>query len=271
MKVLIIGANGFLGRHIAKLCIMREWETHALVHVHDELIPKECIVVPHDGLLTVAPDYDIVFIAAGSFRDEEKELVETNIRLVSEVSERFHDSRIVFVSSTMVYGVQNGIITESSPISNPTPYGLSKLGGEMTLKSHQNASIARITALYGPGMDEALFIPSIIRNARENKRISILGDGSRKQNYLNVKDAAVFCMTIAMYEKPGIFMGTGERSYSNNEVAAIVVTEFPGTEIVHEGPETRPTYEFDNSHSREVLKWSPVISLQDGIREMIHI
>jgi len=268
MKVLVIGANGFLGRHICQKFIDNSWEVEGAYHKKKDNIPKKVKVYPINKLENVPEDYDAVLLTVGNFTSSISELFETNVLLTQKIVKKFNRSRIVFISSTAIYGQHKDRISIYSSFNQPNDYGLSKLAGEFIARTHKNASIIRFTALYGPGMNSNLFLPKIIELARKEKVIRIFGDGRRRQNYLYVRDAATLCFLVAEHRKIGIFLGVYGNSFSNNQIAKIVTSYFPGTGIIYNGKDESPSFVFDVTNTKKELGFFPTYSPQEGIGEM---
>lgn len=269
MKALIIGANGFLGRHICHAFLNNSWKVEGVYHANKDMIPGQAKIHHVSGLENLPRNYDVVFLTVGNFTSSISELLETNVVLTKKVIKRFVNSKIIFISSTTVYGLHKNKINISSPFNQPGSYGWSKLAGEFITQTHKNASIIRFTTLYGPGMNDNLFIPIIIEQARKEKVIKILGDGKRKQDYFFVKDAASMCFRVALHKKAGVYLGASGKSFSNNQIARIVTSYFPETDIIYTGKDEHPSFAFDILETKNELGFSPVYSLKKGVEEMV--
>jgi UDP-glucose 4-epimerase len=273
MKALIIGANGFLGRFILSACLSRGWQVDAIYHRTRNFIPETCPALPITALDSCPNDYDVVFLVAatipyGSFDSPGGALVDANVKLVLTTVDKFHKSKIVFASSVSVYGTPVNPLTEQSPFNCPSLYGLSKLAGEFIVSQQSRYAIIRYSSLYGKGMNRNTFIPVIIRQARETGVITLYGDGSRRQDYLHVADAAELAMTATLHEENGIYLGVRGESVTNLEVAQAVQSSFPASRIVFTGSDTSPSFIYDNAFTMEALNCRPLHSLTVGIKEL---
>ena len=269
MRVLIIGANGFLGRNICKTCLDSSFNVAALYHKNKDKIPTQVKAFSEKELESLPENYDVVFLAAGNFTYPPAKLLEVNVVLTQRVVKKFIKSRIVFISSTSVYGVHKKVINISSSFNQPSEYGRSKLAGEFIAKTHKNASIIRFTALYGSGMNNNLFLPKIIKGALRKKVIRIFGDGKRRQDYVYVKDAASLCLLVAKHRRADTFLGAYGKSFSNNQIARIVKSLVPGTKIIHVGKDETPNLVFNVTETKNELGFSPEYSPREGLKEML--
>src|SRR3546814_4256074 len=81
--------------------------------------------------------------------------------------------------------------------------------------------------------------------------ITIFGDGSRCQNYIHVEDAANMLIALGSSPKNGLFLGTGEQSYSNLEIARIV-QEFTNCKIEFTGVDNTSSFSYNNGRIKHI-------------------
>ena len=275
MKVLVIGANGFLGRYVVEGCFKKNWQVSCCYHVNKNHIPESCPLIHVNDLSAYPHEFDTVFLLASyipySGKDEpDNRLIEINVNLPLTVSKTFRRSKIIFASSVAVYGAHDNEITENTGFNGPSLYGLSKLSGEFIIQHHPRYSILRFSSLYGKGMTSATFLPAIIRNAREKRTISLFGDGSRRQDYLHVRDAANYCINAALYGNNETYLGVNGRSFSNLNVAKMIQKELTGGCEIHlDGSDNSSSFIYNCNYSKSMLQYTPQISLKQGIRELL--
>lgn len=274
MKILIVGANGFLGRNLLEECVKKGWEIHAVYHnKKDHLLSQ----VPsfHIGEIDKLDNsYDTIyllsaFIPYGNLDNVDNELIETNIKVPLKIIDKFKNSKIVFSSSVSVYGTPKSTITEDSSFNNPTMYGLSKISAEFIIKTHPNYQIVRFSSLYGIGMNPHTFLPKIIHEAKTTKKVTLWGDGSRLQNYLSVKDAVGYLLAATLETEPRIYLGVDHRSYTNTQVASMVKNLIPECQIEYVKQDKSPSFVYNNLLSRKLLKYEPQFSLEAEIEVII--
>ena len=215
MTVLVIGASGFLGGAIA-IRYAKEGYTVYGSYKNNPIVPSGCIPVSIDDIYNIKDKFDIVILAAGNYSLDKKTLVEINVGLTQNISNRFPDSKLIYISSVSVYGKHQDTIKEHSFYQDPTFYGQAKLAGETIISTHQKYSIIRLTYLYGVNMPDNSFLPRIIKSALIDHKITLYGDGERKQDYLHIEDAANLCY-LARLGDNGIFLGVSGVCYSNKE------------------------------------------------------
>ncbi|ANE52442.1 NAD-dependent epimerase/dehydratase family protein [Flavisolibacter tropicus] len=276
-KVLIVGANGFLGRTLLLQCLSEGWTVHSLV---SSLTNSNCSKA--DKVFSIETiqeskedNYDYIFNVAayipyliGSEKNEK--LIDSNIDLVLKLHKWFPDSKIIFASSISVYGSNKCVLTENSECFHLAEYGLSKLAGELITSYHQQFSIVRFPSLYGKGMYAETFIPRVINDAKAKGEITLFGDGSRMQNYLSVYDAARYCINAALYGENEVYLGIYPKSYSNWQVAELIAIQFEPCKIKFAGADLSKSVCFDNSYTLNKLMYTPEISLEVGLKELIN-
>lgn len=273
-KVLIIGANGFLGKNLAQQCLDNNWIVDVVVNKAADKVPmgvRQYI----DLAKATHTDYDYVFNTAafipyGAYNTPDDRLLESNIQLPLLLHNCFPSAKIVYASSVSVYGGNsNEEINERSPCDSPTLYGRSKLSGELITAHHKRYAIVRFSSLYGAGMYGGTFIPAIVKKAKTEKLITLFGNGSRKQNYLHIRDAAMFCINAALHGDNEAYIGASPASASNKQVAETVAECVDGCQVAYHGEDASPSSVYDNRYTLGKLKINSFVPLADGIKEMI--
>lgn len=270
MKVLIIGASGFLGGAIATAFLDKSHEVVGVYHSSEKSIPKGCKAININDVKKLEDTFDTVVVAAGNYTFSPKELIDVNVLLCRQVSQQFTTAKLVYISSVNVYGNHSDRIDERSSFNQPSFYGLSKLAGEAVAQTHNRYAIIRLTYLYGPHMPMVSFLPILINKAKTTGKITLFGQGERLQNYLHVQDAAELCVAASRYEENDIFLGATSHSLSNLEVAETIKSYIPNLQIDFEGQDTAPWFQFDNSKSVAKLDWQSRHDFSATIKEIVY-
>lgn len=112
-----------------------------------------------------------------------------------EYKEQYKNSRFHHISTDEVYGTlgDTGLFTEETPYAPNSPYSASKASSDMLVRSYHhtyglNAIITNCSNNYGPKQHEEKLIPKVIKNALENKDITIYGNGKNIRDWLYVLD-----------------------------------------------------------------------------------
>lgn len=275
MKVLVIGANGFLARFLVKKCLELGWDTDCVYHKEKKFIPKQCKTFHIDDLEKIKDQYDVVFLLSAFIPENKSEilldekLLDVNIKLPLRVRIKFKKSKIVFSSSALIYGVHNSVIFEDSSFNHPDNYALSKLSAEFILKFNADYQIIRFSSIYGEGMTHKTFIPKLIEQAKKNKKLILFGKGSRLQNYIYVEDAVGYLISTVNQKTPGLYLGVFNKSYSNSEVARVIQKFVPGCKIQYSREDRSPSFVYNNLLTKKQLGFEPQYSLEEGIGRML--
>ena len=245
------------------------WQTDCLVYSSEVTLPDNCNII---NSLQDA-NYDIIFhlssyIPYHDFNSFDDDLYRINIDFTKDIISKYKKSKIIFSSSVSVYGTPQGILNEKSAYNNPNPYGLSKLCGEFLIMSCSNYSILRFSSLYGKGMNSETFLPKIIEQAKNNKKIIIYGDGSRKQDYLYIDDAVTYCLKATETKNNEIYLAVNGKSFSNLDIA-LNVKKYTNCSIEFSGIDNSSDFIYDNSFSVNTLQFSPEIDIEYGIKHLL--
>lgn len=257
-RILITGASGFLGSTL-KILLENQGE-------NIRSFTRNAPVWPD------AENIHSIFHVAARVAyglDDSPALYEDNVVLTRNICQRFPAAKINFASSVSVFGWGKGnIISENTPVQCNTPYPLSKLWAEAFIQQHAKWTITRFSSIYGPGMQETTFIPRVVHQALTTGEIVIWGNGQRKQNYIHVEEAARLMMLANKATENGIFLGVGEREFSNAQVAEIVAG-ITGAKVKFQGTDPSPSVQYSNEETKAVLNWKPAITFETGLAQYI--
>jgi UDP-glucose 4-epimerase len=218
-KVLITGADGFIGSHLAEalvgagaevtaLALYNSFDSHGwLDDVAPEILDDLRLVRGdiRDGqqLAALVRGQDIVFhlaalIAIPYSYDAPTSYVQTNVQGTVNVLTAARDggvSRIIHTSTSEVYGTaQFTPIPEDHPIQGQSPYSASKIAADMMAEAfHRSFGLPVITVrpfnTYGPRQSERAVISTIIRQALDERTPEMrLGDLTPTRDFNFVKD-----------------------------------------------------------------------------------
>ncbi|MGN7990542.1 NAD-dependent epimerase/dehydratase family protein [Pedobacter sp. 22226] len=263
----VVGANGFLGKELVKQLIYNNYIVTAVYNNSHSEIPATVDKLSIGNFIKIKKKYDFVILAIGNFNSKHSELIDINSK-IHEILKNNISAKIIFISSTNVYGIHDDVIELNSSFNIPTLYPLSKLAGEFLVSSHYKFSIIRLTYLYGNGLNNGSFLPNLIQKSKETGKITLFGNGERKQDYLHIDDAVNLCIKAMETDINGFFIGASGTSTSNREIAEIVSLAH-SSEIEYQGVETGSSFYFDIKNSCEMLDWSPKINIEDGVKNML--
>ena len=185
--------------------------------------------------------------------------------------------RVVYSASSSAYGDQKEMpLREDMPAHPKSPYGLQKYIGELYCKLWSEVYALETVSLryfnvYGPRIDPSgaypLAIGQFLKQRSEGKPITITGDGKQTRDFTHVRDVVRANLLAAESSKVGkgevINIGAG-KNFSINKVAEMI-----GGEVVHIAPRLEPHDTLaDNSLAKNLLGWTPAVSLEEGIAEL---
>ncbi len=190
-----------------------------------------------------------------------------------------HPCRLVFVSSSMVYGdFTSESVAEDHPTNPRDVYGAFKLAGETIVCAYARnfgieATIVRPSAVYGPYEANSRVIQKFIRAALNGEPLTIDGDGSLRMDFTHVEDCAegiVLCATHPAAAGHTFNITRGE-ARSLAEAAEAVKAHIPTVEVIHR---PKPAHvpvrgTLDIARARDTLGFDPTIRLEDGIASYI--
>jgi UDP-glucuronate decarboxylase len=197
-----------------------------------------------------------------------------------------HEAKLLFTSTSEIYGdplehpqseTYFGNVNTMGPRSC---YDESKRIAETLCYVYHNyydvdVRIARIFNTYGPGMDldDGRVITNFLKAIINNKPMIINGDGMQTRSFCFVSDQVdglvkLMNLSSLIYDYQPVNIGNASTEYNLLDLAKLFQTLFnPNAVIEHrEAQENDPKVRCpDISRAKELLDWSPKISIQEGI------
>ena len=204
----------------------------------------------------------------------------TSTQNILEVMRDFeHNCRLVFISSSMVYGdFLTNPVNESHEKNPKDIYGAFKLAGEYIVngyaKNYQlETVIVRPSAVYGPLDANNRVARKFVLNALNGKPLTIDGDGSLKMDFSYVEDTADGISMCSTKEgiNGNIYNITRGEARSLKELAEIIQKNIPDVEINYRPiPAHIPSRgTIDISKAKQDLGYKPKVDLDEGISRYI--
>jgi len=299
-KVLVTGAAGFIGAHVAEHCLREGMEvvgTDDLSGGFEENVPEGVTFVRGDlkdpsfveSLWKEQGPYHYVYhlgayAAEGLSHFIRRFNYETNllasINLIN-LSIREKVECFVFTSSIAVYGAGQTPMTEEMTPMPEDPYGVSKLAVELDLKSaHEmfglNYIVYRPHNVYGEKQNIADKYRNVIgifmNQVLQGKPMSIFGDGKQTRAFSHIDDVAPYIAKGPLVPKAQneIFNVGADTPYTVLELANEVASAFgvePNIQHLEARNEVVDAYS-DHSKLGRIFDLTPPVDLHDGIQRM---
>ena len=201
----------------------------------------------------------------------------TNLQIIPNLVKYLkHLDGICYSSSVAVYGIPDYLpLDEKSDTSPITFYGCGKLGAEKYLQLHCTAKsipleILRLASIYGPRNRSKQVIPTLIKKAIKNEKISLSGKGEIFRDFLHVFDAIDAIKSCIRENKNNCYnIGSGTK-YTIKEVAETIIEIANSKSILSllDAPGSFNSI-IDISYAIQNLNFNPKISLAEGLKTEI--
>lgn len=228
LPVLVTGGAGFIGSHIveqlvkygAVVTVLDDFCSGSTVNldgVADRIIIQRGTITDYNTCLEATRAKAVVFHQAayisvpGSIQDP-LQCYETNVEGTLNMLEACRTNgveRFVFASSAAVYGSGHEICSENTIPAPESPYGASKLMGEILCKQYAlNYGLKTVCLRYfnvfgdrqNPNGAYAAVVAKFKHQMRNNLPITIFGDGKQTRDFISVNDVAMANLTLAMLD-----------------------------------------------------------------------
>jgi len=304
-RVLITGGAGFIGSHVADLFVAKGWSVEiidnltsgkrenvppaAKLRVLDIRSPDAAELVAFagfDALIHLAAQMDVRRSVADPLFDASVNIVGT-LNLLEAIRQSAARPRVVFASTGgAVYG--DSAVPPSSETTQKepdSPYAIAKLSAEYYLSYYArihglDTASVRFGNVYGPRQDphgEAGVVAIFCGRIIDGQPLRVFGDGTQTRDYVHVSDVAEATFAAATTQLPTA-RRVDERAFNIGTGVATSVLELAETLCGAAGVESKiefaPKRPGEQQHSflsvekaRDVLGWSPRITLEQGLAD----
>jgi NAD dependent epimerase/dehydratase len=305
MRILVTGADGFIGSHLIEALVRTGYDVRAFVlynsfnswgwldHCLDDVKGKFEVfagdIRDSNGVRTAMIGCDAVIHLAAliaipySYHSPDT-YVETNIKGTLNVVQAARDlsvSKVMHTSTSEVYGTAQFVpITEDHPLQGQSPYSASKIGADQIAMSFYTSFGTPVTILrpfntYGPRQSARAVIPTIITQiARGNNKVK-LGALSPTRDFSYVADTvAGFLAALTSEKSVGEVINLGSNFEISIEDTAHVIAKVmeANIEIISDEQRLRPEKSeverlwAGNAKARELLGWQPQCDGLEGFK-----
>jgi len=294
-RIVITGANGFIGSNLVRNALDHGWEVTALVHDANDIIS-----IKNPGLSIVKFDisdimrhcdilensdavYHLAAFIPPDFADHmyaEKCFQKNTLGTLNllEASLQSKVKRFIYFSAGNAYYPSNRLMKETDSLypSHRAPFYLSsKVTGELfseyyRMNKNLPVSILRISSPYGKGMPEASMVKMFINRVRDELPIELKDGGQYKADLVYVDDVVQAALLLLEKNVDGIFNVGSGMVLSSLEIAKEVVKVLkPGFDLIKILPSTgkavcRGFSGLDITKAKNILGYTPT-KLKDGL------
>jgi len=298
MKTLITGGAGFIGSHLADLLIQSDHEVIVIDNLSNGRMSNighlldnrnfkfhELDIINLEDIKPIFKGVDWVFHLAGMADivpsiESPKKYYDCNVTgtfNVLEASRNAGIKKIVYAASSSSYGVPDNYPTkETADIRPQYPYALTKhMGEELVMhwsKTYNISAVSlRLFNVYGPrsrttGAYGAVF-GVFLSQKIHNKPFTVVGDGTQTRDFTYVTDVASAFVKAAESTVTGVTLNVG----SDNHYSVNFLVELLGGGVVYipKRPGEPDCTFADTTNIHKALKWSPKVSFENGVSEML--
>lgn len=305
-RVLVTGADGFIGSHLTEQLLESGYQVRALCQYNSFNNWGWLDNVTHPNLEVVCGDIrdsnlcrqivdniDVIFhlaalIAIPYSYVAPDSYIDTNIKGTLNICQAARDAkvnRIIVTSTSEVYGTAITVpISESHPKQPQSPYSATKIAADAIAMSFYNAFnlpvvIARPFNTYGPRQSARAIIPTIISQIASGQRIIKVGDLRPTRDFNFVEDTCRGFIALAEasgVEGKEINIATGTEISMGQVLNLIAELMNADVEYIVDPARLRPEGSEvmrllgDNTLIKSLTDWYPQVSIREGLQKTIN-
>ncbi len=291
MKILVTGSNGFIGQSICgtlkshgHVVIGTGIENDSICNVDDYVscdISKEDTV---EKLLPYLSVGDIIVHTAASLSkdDFDRKLININCAgalNVLELAVKAYCNKIINLSSAPIIGIPRiHPIDEDHSVEPCSLYHATKVMQEhifgLAKKSGIKTVNIRIPSPIGAGMNKSTILAVFIKHCLKDEPIEVMGNGTRRQNYIDVRDIAGFVEKCCGSDKVnGTYIIGSDKAVSNLELAqkCVAISKSSSEIIIGKTPDPQEGVIWDYSCDKaKSIDFACRFDIDSSIRDIIN-
>jgi len=307
MKILVTGADGFIGSHLTELLVHSGYDVRPFVYYNsfnswgwldsiDKHVLDHCEIITGDirdpyGVRAATEGCDAILhlaalIAIPFSYTAPDAYVDTNIKGTLNILQaaREKDIRTLITSTSEVYGTAQYVpIDENHPFQGQSPYAATKIGGDRLAESFHRSfglpvTIVRPFNTYGPRQSARAVIPTIITQLCAGMEAIHLGSIEPTRDFNYVEDTASGFLAVLKNDSTigeEINIATGQEISIGQLANALIKQINPAAKIVHDTERLRPEKsEVErllgaNEKIQKLTSWKPGHTFEQGIAKTI--
>lgn len=292
MKISIIGANGYIGKHLTYyLQQMGETPMCYDIQYEERKNYKQVNLTDNKSVLSIDLNVDYIYMFAGltgtyAGFDDYETYVRINevglLNLLDAIRKSAYRPKVVFPSTRLVYKGVDKPLAEDDEKETKTLYAINKLACEGILYAYKQSfdipyTIVRICIPYGNLLSTDYSFGTVgffIKQAKSGKDITLYGGGNIKRTFTHMEDLCYQIVNVVSKEESnGEIYNIGGQTLSLRDAALIIAQKFGIKVVSVEWPdrdlriESDHTY-FDDTKIQTLLKLPEYKKLEDFSKDI---
>jgi len=297
IRSLVTGGAGFIGSHLVDallaeghevVCIDNESANNEKFYWNSKAININADITDYDWMRKAVSGVDYVFHLAAESRLQPaiKNPIEAVVKncvgttTVLQCAREEGVKKFIYSSTSSGYGMNSYPNVETQPDDCLNPYSASKVAAEKFCKMYTDlyglkTVVFRYFNVYGersPAFGQyAPVIGIFLRQKNEGNPLTIVGDGSQKRDFVNVKDVAAANILAATTDIPDEYYGQVFNIGSSNSVSVQEIADLiSGNQVYIPKRDGEMDTTFANIDKvKKILGWTPKINVLDWIGENV--
>ena len=296
-RVVITGAAGFIGSHLAETLLDRDYSVVGIDNLLtgdtaniSHLINRDFLFIKHDVTNYIYIDGPVDYVLHWASPASPIDYLELPIPTLKVGALGTHKAlglakakgaRFVLASTSEVYGDPLEHPQKESYWGNVNPVGprgvydeAKRFAEAMTVAYHRyhglDTKIVRIFNTYGPRMrvNDGRAVPAFLSQAMRNEDVTVFGDGSQTRSFTYITDLVDGIIKLMLSDVNDPVNIGNPRETTIEEIArTIIKMTGSASRIVYkplptDDPKVRQP---DITRARTLLKWEPKVSLEEGL------
>jgi nucleoside-diphosphate-sugar epimerase len=299
--MIVTGACGFIGSHLVDALLAQGHRVIGMDRRHPNQDPVAArnldtallsdrfafiqTDLVKDSIAELIGDADVVFHLAAmpgvrqSWGDAFVDYLDANVAATHRLltaCEQAGIRKLVYASSSSVYGVTDAPSRESDPAMPMSPYGVTKLAGEQLALAFANRPGVRLSVValryftvFGPRQRQEMAMSRMLRAAMAGEVFPLYGDGTQHREFTYVADVVAATIASAFAPIPNEVINVGGGASVRLLDVLAIAQELTGgpvpVEMLPPQDGDVPATRADLTLARRLLGYQPAVSLREGM------
>lgn len=271
MRVVIIGAGGFMGKSLTRRLNLEKIDVLNITRKEVDFLDSDS---PGKLEKHLNPGDRVVFLACITpDKGKGTDAVLKNIAMceyICQALSKKNVSHLIYLSSDTVYPINRGLISEESPTDPENMFGAMHVCREHMLKTlNAPLSILRSTLVYGAEDTHNSYGPNRLRRmAEKDGKITLFGGGEEKRDHIFVEDVTSLILLTLQNKRTGILNLATGKSISYFDLAHKIASHFDKPVDVVTTTRNNPITHrhFDSTHIYKAFPGFRFTDLDEGLK-----